>query len=60
MEYHVWEQEQCLELCRRQTRRTGHVVETFTCVIDIAGMTMRQVTRDFLKIVKTVAEIDQK
>ena len=59
MKYHLWEQEACMELCCHQTNKTGFIVETITAVIDIEGMQLRQVTTDFLNIVKGIAKIDQ-
>ena len=57
--YHVWEQEVVSKLCELQSRRTGLIVETSFAVIDLEGMQMRQVTRDFLALVKAFANIDQ-
>ena len=57
--YHVWEQEACMRLCHEQSRKTGYIVETLTAVIDVKGMQLYQVTRDFLAIMKTIADIDQ-
>jgi len=60
VDYHVWEQEACMEMCRESTRRTGQIVETFTAVIDIAGMQLRQIGTSFMKIIQAVADVDQK
>lgn len=57
--YHIWEQEACMRLCYEQSKKTGHIVETLTAVIDVKGMQLYQVTRDFLGIVKAIADIDQ-
>jgi hypothetical protein len=57
--YHIWEQEACMRLCYEQSKHTGHIVETLTAVIDVKGMQLYQVTRDFLAIVKAIADIDQ-
>jgi hypothetical protein len=57
--YHIWEQEACMRLCNEQSRKTGHLVETVTAVVDVKGMQLYQVTRDFLAIIKSIAEIDQ-
>ena len=59
MKYHVWEQEACMEMCKRQSLRVGYIVETLTAVIDVKHMVLSQVTRDFLNIVKGIAKIDQ-
>lgn len=57
--YHIWEQEVCMQMCLEQSRRTGYIVETMTGIMDVEGMTIKQVTRDFLTIVKAIANIDQ-
>lgn len=57
--YHIWEQESCMRLCFEQSHRLGYIVETITGVIDVGGMRLGQVTRDFLAIVKAIAYIDQ-
>lgn len=57
--YHIWEQEACMRLCYETSLKTGYIVETVTCIIDIGGLTLSQVTRDFLSIIKLIAEIDQ-
>jgi hypothetical protein len=57
--YHIWEQEACMRLCFEQSKQTGHIVETLTAVVDVKGMQLYQVTRDFLGIVKAIADIDQ-
>ena len=59
MKYHIWEQEACMEMCKRQSILSNHIVETITAVIDVKGMVLSQVTSDFLKIVKGIAQIDQ-
>ena len=59
MKYHIWEQEACMDMCYRQSLKTGHIVETITAVIDVKGMSLSQVTSDFLAIVKGIAKIDQ-
>jgi hypothetical protein len=58
--YHVWEQEACMLLCEEQSRKLGVIVETITVVIDIKDMQMRQVNRDFLSMIKRIADIDQR
>jgi hypothetical protein len=58
--YHVWEQEACMLLCKEQSRKLGLVVETITVVIDIKDMQLRQVNRDFLSVIKQIADIDQR
>jgi hypothetical protein len=59
MKYHIWEQEACMEMCYRQSLKTGYIVETITAVLDVKGMTLSQVTSDFLNLVKGIAKIDQ-
>ena len=57
--YHVWEQEVLARLCYQQSRQTGLVVETSFAIMDLEGMAIRQVTKDFLAVVKAYANIDQ-
>lgn len=45
IEYHIWEQEACAQLCYTRSLEVGHLVETVTVVIDIQKMTMWQITR---------------
>jgi hypothetical protein len=57
--YHIWENEACSRLCYEQSLKTGYIVDTVSAVIDIHSLGIMQVTRDFLAIVKSIAEIDQ-
>ena len=57
--YHIWEQEACMRLCYEHSIQTGFIIETITCIIDIGGLNVSQVTRDFLSLIKLVVEIDQ-
>jgi hypothetical protein len=57
--YHIFEQEIISKLCYMQSRKTGRIVETSFAVMDLEGMQLRQVTSDFLAIVKAFANIDQ-
>mmetsp|Transcript_14441 Transcript_14441/g.23917 ORF Transcript_14441/g.23917 Transcript_14441/m.23917 type:complete len:1061 (+) Transcript_14441:165-3347(+) len=57
--YHVWEQEACCRLCYEQSLATGYIVETVSAVVDIDGLAMNQLTRDFLTLLKNIATIDQ-
>jgi hypothetical protein len=57
--YHLWEQEACGRLCLAQSLKTETIVETITGVIDIKDMGMSQITSDFMKLTKALAEIDQ-
>lgn len=59
LKYHTWEQEACMELCKRQSIKSGCIVETLTAVIDVKNMVLSQVTSDFLSIIKGIAKIDQ-
>ena len=56
---HIWEQEQASILCETRSSETGYLVETFVMVLDLDGMSIRQVTRDFLMLVKSSASLDQ-
>jgi hypothetical protein len=60
MKYHIWEQEVSAELCKRQSLKNQAIIETITGVIDIRDMKMAQITQNFLKMVKIMAEVDQK
>jgi len=60
MQYHIWEQEACGRLCAAESRRQQRTIETITAVIDVKDMRMRQVTGDFIQLVKLVAEVDGK
>jgi len=60
MTYHIWEQEAAAELCKRQSVKHRAIIETITGVIDIKDMKMAQITRNFLALVKLMAEVDQK
>lgn len=57
--YHIWEQEACCRLCYEQSLKIGHIVETVSALVDIQGLSMTQLSKDFLAIVKSIAEIDQ-
>lgn len=58
--YHIWEQEAASQMFFDQSLRTGHLVETITGIVDVKDMSMFQITRDFLAMVKMLAEVDQK
>lgn len=58
--YHIWEQEACLRICYEQTFRLGYIVDTLFIVIDLQNMSLRQIQRDFVPIMKGVIQIDQK
>lgn len=59
LKYHIWEQEMCTRLCLEQSQATSHIVDTFTCIIDVKDMRMFQITRDFLHLTQVIAEVDQ-
>ncbi|CAM9323532.1 unnamed protein product, partial [Hapterophycus canaliculatus] len=58
--YHAWEQERNAELLRRATARTGYLVETYAMIMDLGGMSMGHVSRDFLWLLREISEIDRK
>ena len=60
LKYHVWEQENCMRLCREQSLKTGYIVETTTTVLDLKDMRLSQVNKDFLAFVKAIAAVDSK
>ncbi|CAM9792836.1 unnamed protein product, partial [Phaeothamnion confervicola] len=57
---HLWEQEKTLAQMRRRTARGGQIVDSFVVVIDVAGMRIGQVTKDFISLMKQVAHVDQR
>jgi hypothetical protein len=57
---HMWEQEKMMELMRRRSEETGHIVDTVVIVLDVGGMRLSQVTKDFIAIMKAIANIDQR
>lgn len=59
IQYHVWEQEAVSRLCLQQTRRLGRLVETSTGIVDVKDMTLWQITRDFLALTRSIADVDQ-
>eukprot|EP00903_Cladosiphon_okamuranus_P006946 g6760.t1 len=59
LRYHAWEQEKNAELLRRATARTGYLVETYAVIMDFKGMSMGQVNRDFLRLLRELSEIDR-
>lgn len=56
--YHIWEQEVCSRLCYEESIRRERIIETMTIVVDVKNMTMSQVTKDFLGLVKLCGSID--
>ncbi|KAG5190795.1 CRAL-TRIO domain-containing protein, partial [Tribonema minus] len=56
---HVWEQEMTLRLMRRRSLARGAIVDSVVVIIDTGGMAMRQVTADFIALMKRVAHVDQ-
>ncbi|CBN77929.1 conserved unknown protein [Ectocarpus siliculosus] len=60
LRYHAWEQENNADLLRRTSARTGYLVETYAVVMDFKGMSMGQVNRDFLWLLRELSEMDRK
>ncbi|CAN0490486.1 unnamed protein product, partial [Ectocarpus sp. 12 AP-2014] len=58
--YHAWEQENNADLLRRASARTGYLVETYAVIMDFKGMSMGQVNRDFLWLLRELSEMDRK
>lgn len=58
MKYHMWEQEVAMKMCLDQSHKTGTIIETITCIIDIKDMRLSQVTRDFLHILRLIGQMD--
>lgn len=59
VKYHIWEQENCLRLCHRETMRRNQLIETISGIVDVKGMSLFQITRDFLALTKLIADVDQ-
>jgi len=57
--YHVWWQQKGIEIMKHKSAQERAPVETYTIILDVEGMSVKQVTRDFLKLVQTIAGIDQ-
>ena len=57
--HHIWEQEFLFGHMLKWTASRGYLCETMTAIIDIKGMSMRHITKDFLLLVKQLASIDQ-
>lgn len=59
LNYHIWEQEACSRMCMEQSHKKGMIIETCSTVMDVQDMTLRQVTSEFLSLVKGIAAIDK-
>ncbi|CAB1110764.1 unnamed protein product [Ectocarpus sp. CCAP 1310/34] len=59
LRYHAWEQENNADLLRRASARTGYLVETYAVIMDFKGMSMGQVNRDFLWLLRKLSEMDR-
>jgi hypothetical protein len=58
--FHIWEQEQLYhQLMLQQSERASYNCETMVAVIDISGMRLKQITKDFLFVMKNMASTDQ-
>jgi len=57
--FHIWEQEHLFNDMIAWGEERGYHCETITAVIDIKGMKLRQITKDFLYLVKAMAGVDQ-
>ena len=57
--FHVWRNEKNVDLLVKRSRESGHIIETFTGIIDIKNMGLSLVTSKMLSAVKIVAGIDQ-
>lgn len=52
VDLHSWDVEQLLRLTYDQCEATGYNIETFTIVIDVAGWTVAQASRDAYTFIK--------
>jgi len=57
--FHVWEQEHLFKEMLHWSSERNYNCETITAVIDIKGMKLKQITRDFLYLIKAMANVDQ-
>ena len=57
--FHIWEQEHLFDQMLEWSTERGYHCETITAIIDIKGMRLRQITKDFLYLVKHMANVDQ-
>lgn len=57
--HHIWEQEKITQHVRAKAQETGFAVETWCTAIDLAGMSVSQVTSSFRAMVKAFANVDQ-
>ena len=48
-----------MRLCVDQSHKRGAIIETSTAIMDVKDMKLSQVTRDFLNLVKGIADIDK-
>ncbi|CAM9734317.1 unnamed protein product [Chrysoparadoxa australica] len=60
VDYHIWEMEHHHKLLGKYSEDAGHIVDTCTLILDFGGMELGQVTGDFIKILRQMAETDGK
>jgi len=58
VKFYWWEQEQAANLLVRRSLETGYECDTFTVIVDLEGLGIRQITKDFLWLVKAISEYD--
>lgn len=59
IKYHVWQQEELGAICVAQSHATHTLIETISAVIDVEGMTLLQMSLDFMALGKTISEVDR-
>lgn len=56
--YHVWEQENHARLLARCTENEGHIIETYSLILDFKDMGLGQVTGDLMALLRGMGNID--
>ena len=57
-EFHVWESEQAIRMMNEKSKELRCNIETFVCIIDAAGWSLRLATRDAFTFIKEMAAAD--
>ena len=58
VKFHVWESEQAIRMMNEKSKELGCTIETFVCIIDAAGWSLRLATRDAFTFIKEMAAAD--
>ncbi|CAM9708001.1 unnamed protein product [Chrysoparadoxa australica] len=60
IQMHIWEQEATIGLMRKRSLDQGRLIDSLVAIIDCGGMRIGQVTKDFVRVMKAIATIDQR